>query len=507
MKPLFRPFAPRTLGPFAPSGWRARANVRVGFAGAPWPGFPGEERPGDNKRAFAEPPQAASARLAQPMDHEERQPDGPQAGARAGPDERAGPVELAMQRFIAAQRIHTLYPANNPNVRAAVAKLREAIAAFPPGSPWRIDVKGEHLECDEAPVLSDHKEVRDLAQKLYFGHVASVLFEPDVTDAEIITLFDVLRLGEEERIELGPLEDALPRRGVARIQVRDAGRVTLKELSAGSADPWDATSLGDLEELEKEVLGGSRRGFREALRAVAEGEDAKAARLTGLLDRPAEFATLLLEVASRHRPNNQIDLDAQLAFTLKLVSEIEHMIEKLAVQDRARLYRKLQDVVDTLVRSIRREILDVALPPYVRLGAIARLFPGTIRMLTVKEALGLGLGAGLMPFLMGALRRVAAGDRDLPAFLSGAEPPEPASESELAEYRPAALASALPSPPRLQPVFFEPAPGGAPHPGEMALSRATLDANGTYDSVATILDLLGIETEVEGYEKLLERSP
>jgi len=416
------------------------------------------------------------------------------------------PADAAVQRFISAMRTHTLYPANNPNVWTAVGKLREEIARFSTGQPLEVVVKRERLEFDEVPILPDHPEVHELAHRLYLAHIASIVFEPDASVAEIVGFLDILRLTDDERAALGSLEEVLPVRDIRRIQVREAGRLKVEEASGAADEGWGSATMDELEELEKEVLGAGHVGFRESFRTVAEGQDPKSTRLTGLLARPGEFVTILLEIASRHRVDGRVDLDAQLAFTLDLVSQLEPMLDQLVDNDRGRLYRKLEEVVSALLVSIHREIIDVTLPPYVHLGPIRRLFPDTIRLLTVKEALGFGLGAGLMPVLMGGLRRVAAGDRNLPAFLHGVEPPPtPPNIAILSAYRPAALPPAPAEAPQLHPAFFESAPGGAPHPGELALAGTLARANGAFDSIATIIDLMEREHDAESFDGLLDR--
>lgn len=421
-------------------------------------------------------------------------------------DAQQGDPGLAVQRLIAAQRVHRMYPPSNPNVRTGVRKLCEVAATYSTGRPLELGFEKDGVTCGGEPVQRDQPEVAALARQFYLANVMGLVLEPDVTEEEVIALLEGLKKASEENADLGGFSAWLRQRGVARLHVREAGVVSVEMADgSGAGASWNATSLRRLEELEREVFGGGEReGFRQTFRGVGDGEDAKVARLTGLLARPVDFTRLLLDVASQQRVGGQIDLDQQLATALELVAEIEPMIDALDPNAQVELYAKLNDVANVLERTIQRELLDSGAPPYVHLGPVLKLFPATIRNMTVAEALALGPGPGLSPLVMGALRRVAGGDPVLPAFLSGAEAPAPKPyEVRFDAYRPVPLGPAPPSPPRLGPPFFEPRPGGKQHPAEVALAQSVTNANGIVDSTAILRDLLAVEHDLEAYEKLM----
>src|SRR5207249_6720319 len=96
------------------------------------------------------------------------------------------PADQAVIRLVAAHRVHGMYPRNNPNVRVAIGKLRDALAVFPPGTGLQLEVEREQLKFGDAVVLANQADVREYANRLYLAHISGLDLDPEATEDELI---------------------------------------------------------------------------------------------------------------------------------------------------------------------------------------------------------------------------------------------------------------------------------------------------------------------------------
>src|SRR5204863_5687123 len=101
-----------------------------------------------------------------PMDREPPKP----AMARAGTA-----ADAVVLKLLAAQRVHGMYPRNNPNVGVALGRLRTALASFAPGEGLQLDVEREGIRFGDLAVLPQQPEVATFASALYLAHVSSIV--------------------------------------------------------------------------------------------------------------------------------------------------------------------------------------------------------------------------------------------------------------------------------------------------------------------------------------------
>jgi HEAT repeat protein len=129
--------------------------------------------------------------------------------------------------------------------------------------------------------------------------------------------------------------------------------------------------------------------------------------------------------------------------------------------------------------------------------------------MTLEEALGAGRQPppALAPLLVAGLRRLLARGSGLEAYLSRyAPPPPPVDLAGLAAYRPAPRTAASTPPFEPGPDFFRPPADGSLDPAERALGRAASEANGPIDSLATLVELMSSEDDVDRLRMLVERT-
>ncbi len=430
------------------------------------------------------------------------------------------PADRLLMRLVAAERVHALYPRANPNVRAAILRLRETLATFPLGEVIQLDVDRDHVSYRGEAVLPDAAEVQELANRLYLAHVGAIGLEAQAREEELLELLDLLRMAPEKRAALGPLEKVLAAKGVTHVFLREAGRVKIEEDEEEDEDSWDLATLAEIEGLEKKIFpqaGGS--GFRDALRAVSGGSPLRASKMIGLLDRPREFAQYMVDLASRYRPHDVVDRSAQLTLLEALVRRMEAFLERLEDEHRTRLYLKLDQVDAWLSTALHKGMFRYEEPPFVRTAAVTALFPGTIRDLDVRESFRQRRPPtpGLEPLLMGRLRRAAEGETRLAGWLShpvglavaGVADAGDAG-ADLAAYRPVPLPSGIPVPgaPPVPPLtgapdFLRAAGGGPAAAGQLALAHAVAASVPALDLSGPLVDLLEEETNPLDRELLL----
>jgi hypothetical protein len=243
-----------------------------------------------------------------------------------------------------------------------------------------------------------------------------------VTDAELCALFDLLRMPAEEREALGPMSEVLRTRRVAHVIVRDAGRAELAD-EIVSDHAWDLATLAELGGLTGQIYGQyERTEFREMLRGVTGGQGLNINRVLALLERPRAFAQYMVDLASRIRPRDTIDLNSQLAVLEAISGQLATVFDRLPRPDQLRLFGKLEQATIWLSRAMRRMTSDERPLPFADLVAVAALFPHRLRDLDLKESLTAWCqpGAGLAAVLLSGLRRAAGGDVEMEALFAGA---------------------------------------------------------------------------------------
>jgi hypothetical protein len=414
-------------------------------------------------------------------------------------------ADAAIQQLTQTRKIWRLYPPGNPYVKTSLANLRSKIASFTLEDPLHIDIECESLLYKQTPILSGDEGARDLAHTLYLMHAGSVVLDPDVSEMEIATFLSLINLTPDEQRTLGPFDEALTSRGVERIRAKLIGEVKVEEVGGGESHPWDIVSLAELEEIEAKLLGElGKTSFKDTLRTVDGELDPRASRILGLLGNPSQFATFLLQLASRRKVNRASDLGEPLEFIITMIRHLEPFIEKIQEADRIRLYEKLKDALLILANGIDSQLLHAQVPPFLRLKTITPFVQERVPGMTAHEALApdLRFHPAMSCFLLGGLRRAAAGNSSLLALLDIHEPPLSApDEGALASYRPVVEPPALPIP--LKQEFFVPSRGALDFGEASLLQRASLSI-GVFDSISALMELLSAEENSAAYGKLLE---
>ena len=152
----------------------------------------------------------------------------------------------------------------------------------------------------------------------------------------------------------------------------------MKIIEGGEVDPdsWGLGAVAELEDLDSRILGdASRSELKAALRTVAAGTNLKTARLIALLERPPDFASLLVELASRVRPRERTYLNAQVILVEALVKQMESVLEKLPEVDQMHLYSKLDEVIALLAGAFHGGLLTLTAPPSCASAASASSSP------------------------------------------------------------------------------------------------------------------------------------
>lgn len=433
----------------------------------------------------------------------------PQPPPQRVPPRSGTAADAVVLKLLAAQRVHGMYPSNNPNVGVALGRLRAALATFAPGEGLQLDIAREGIHFGDLLVQPQHAEVRAFAESLYLAHISAIVLLPEVTNEELVTVFDLLKLPADERAAKGPLEGVIARSGVKHVIVREAGRSKVVEEN-DDPDAWDLSTVSEFEHLETKIFG--RAGtteMKQVLRAVTDGARLRASRLIAMLERPRTFAQYLVDLASRVRPHDRVDLNAQLSMLEALVAMMETVLERLPDADRIHLYVKLDLVIAWISTAIHKSMFGSEGAPFLGVGPVAALFPEVVPDLDLRRAFSSRKlpSAALSPVLMSSLRRIAAGDSELARLYDGTPARfTPRDPGALASYRAPVLPFASPQTPPLPlpPDFLVAGSSGASARMVRDLGSALATAVPAIDLIESLDDLLRGEASREGAGPLLE---
>ncbi len=227
-------------------------------------------------------------------------------------------IQDAMKNMATAIRVVKIYPPNNPVYSQSIKKSHESLANFLQTSPdFCLGVQKTCFTYRQTPFNKDSQVNKTIIQDLFAKGIREIVFDAEVSEAELLELYRGLALSTEELMMKNGIATILWEKGATHITVTEAG-------------------------LDDVVTGGALEQDGKA--AAGEHSPRKAQPVTGrtlvlgdLKTDPESFGASMLEFARRTRAAYESVEDR--LFTL--YQQTSHKIDSEHAQDSEALFQGL----------------------------------------------------------------------------------------------------------------------------------------------------------------------
>ncbi len=254
-------------------------------------------------------------------------------------DELLSPeIQDAMKNLATAIRVVKIYPPNNPVYSQSIKKSHESLTHFLQTSPdFRLGVQKACFTYLQTPFSRDSQVNKTIIQDLFAKGIREIVFNAEVSEAELVELYRALALPPEELAMKNGISTILWEKGATHITVTEAG-------------------------LDEVITGGTEGRDSNAKEGAADGEKKprKAAPITGrtlvlgdLKTDPESFGASMVEFARRTRAGHE-SLEDRL-FTL--YQQASHKISSDHAQDSEALFEGLAKSVLALEPLYRDSLI------------------------------------------------------------------------------------------------------------------------------------------------------